>query len=145
MNPLTPKSHAEVNLKVHSAQVAQSKAYTSVQFEDENEVEKAHFELGSELVYINHGCEPNVAFELPGGWNGLEEGHWCLRSLSEIKEGDVLTFAYFSTEWDMAQPFQCECGSKSCLGKIRGAKYLPKEMLNKYVDFLQLDYSRSMN
>ncbi|KAA1079351.1 hypothetical protein PGT21_008970 [Puccinia graminis f. sp. tritici] len=112
--------------------VAQSKAYTSVQFEDENEVEKAHFELGSELVYINHGCEPNVAFELPGGWNGLEEGQWCLRSLSEIKEGDVLTFAYFSTEWDMAQPFQCECGSKSCLGKIRGAKYLPKETLNKY-------------
>jgi hypothetical protein len=87
---LTPKIDAKVDLKVRSAtQVAQSKAYTSVQFEDENEVDKAHFELGSELVYINHGCEPNVAFELPGGWNGLEEGHWCLRSLSEIKEGDV--------------------------------------------------------
>ncbi|PLW11779.1 hypothetical protein PCANC_23197 [Puccinia coronata f. sp. avenae] len=114
-------------------QVSRQKAYTSVQFGDEAAGHgNAHFELNSELVYINHSCEPNVAFELPGGWKGLEEGNWCLRSLSAIKAGDPLTFAYFSTEWDMAQPFQCQCGSKTCVGMIRGAKYLPKEFLNKY-------------
>ncbi|KAH9444057.1 hypothetical protein MJO28_013604 [Puccinia striiformis f. sp. tritici] len=114
-------------------QVSGTKAYTSVQFDDDAVVpDKAHFELNSELVYINHSCEPNVAFELPGGWKGLEEGRWILRSLSAINKGDVLTFAYFSTEWHMAQPFQCACGSKSCLGMIRGAQHLPKQTLDKY-------------
>ncbi|OAV95674.1 hypothetical protein PTTG_04808 [Puccinia triticina 1-1 BBBD Race 1] len=113
--------------------VSQTKAYTSVQFDDDAVApKKAHFELNSELVYINHSCEPNVAFDLPGGWKGLEEGRWCLRSLSEIKKGEALTFAYFSTEWHMAQPFQCKCGSRNCLGMIQGAKHLDKETLDRY-------------
>ncbi|KAH9444056.1 hypothetical protein Pst134EB_026443 [Puccinia striiformis f. sp. tritici] len=108
------------------------KAYTSVQFANEADGKSAHFELGSELVYINHSCNPNVAFELPGGWRGLEEGRWCLRSLSEIKKGDALNFAYFSTEWDMDTPFQCLCCSEGCLGEIRGAKHMSKKILDKY-------------
>jgi len=116
-------------------QMTQDKAYTSVQFEEETvgpEGRGGHFELNSELVYINHSCEPNVALELPGGWPGLAEGKWRLRSLCDIKKGDALAFAYFSTEWDMAQPFQCQCGSETCVGMIRGAKYMPQETLNKY-------------
>ncbi|MBW0520710.1 hypothetical protein O181_060425 [Austropuccinia psidii MF-1] len=112
------------------------KAYTSVQFLEESdnkeEAQLAHFELGSELVFINHSCEPNVAFHLPDGLKGLEEGRWCLKALSNIQEGVALTFAYFSTEWDMAQPFVCQCGSKSCLGEILGAKYLSQELLDRY-------------
>ncbi|KNZ60502.1 hypothetical protein VP01_1544g2 [Puccinia sorghi] len=116
--------------------MTQHKAYTSVQFEEETagpEGRGGHFELNSELVYINHSCEPNVAFELPGRWSGLAEGKWRLRSLCDIKKGDTLAFAYFSTEWDMAQPFQCQCGSNTCVGMIRGAKYMSKETLNKFV------------
>ncbi|PLW11778.1 hypothetical protein PCANC_23198 [Puccinia coronata f. sp. avenae] len=113
-------------------EITSRKAYTSVQFEDEAVEGSAHFELNSDLVYINHSCDPNVAFELVGGWNGLVLGNWCLSSLRHISRGEVLTFAYFSTEWDMAQPFHCNCGSKACLGLIRGAKYLPKEVLNRY-------------
>lgn len=72
--------------------MTQHKAYTSVQFEEETagpEGRGGHFELNSELVYINHSCEPNVAFELPGRWSGLAEGKWRLRSLCDIKKGDV--------------------------------------------------------
>lgn len=113
--------------------LSKTKRYTSVQFSEvTEETDEAHFELGSELVYINHSCEPNVAFELAGGFKGLQEGRWCLKSLTEIKKGDALSFAYFSTEWDMAQPFQCQCHSKSCLGLIRGAKYLPMEILDRF-------------
>ncbi|KAA1082191.1 hypothetical protein PGTUg99_026212 [Puccinia graminis f. sp. tritici] len=114
-------------------QITQTKAYTSVQFDDEARAQtSAHFELNSELVYINHSCQPNVAFELPGGWQGLEDGRWCLRSLTEIKKGEALTFAYFSTEWDMAQPFECRCRSEHCLGWISGAKDLQQQILDRY-------------
>ena len=38
-----------------------------------------------------------------------------------LRVGDKLTFFYPSTEWTMAQPFECRCGSAGCLGVIRGA------------------------
>jgi hypothetical protein len=44
-----------------------------------------------------------------------------------LKEGDELTFFYPSTEWNMAQPFDCHCESESCLGKVRGASELTRE------------------
>ncbi|KAI9629104.1 hypothetical protein KEM48_011175 [Puccinia striiformis f. sp. tritici PST-130] len=100
------------------------------------------FPPGQKLAQLGEECkishkaytslQPNVAFELPGGWRGLEEGRWCLRSLSEIKKGDALNFAYFSTEWDMDTPFQCLCCSEGCLGEIRGAKHMSKKILDKY-------------
>lgn len=46
-----------------------------------------------------------------------------------LNEGDELTFFYPSTEWDMAQPFDCHCGSENCLGKVRGASELTREEL----------------
>jgi hypothetical protein len=41
----------------------------------------------------------------------------------------VLTFAYFSTEWDMIQPFTCQCGTSRCLGAITGAKDIDSRVL----------------
>lgn len=34
-------------------------------------------------------------------------------------------FFYPSTEWEMAQPFQCQCNTASCRGTIGGASQLP--------------------
>lgn len=45
----------------------------------------------------------------------------------------IMTFAYFSTEWDMDQPFACLCGASQCLGTIRGAKDIPAEVLGRWV------------
>jgi len=46
-----------------------------------------------------------------------------------LKAGEELTFFYPSTEWDMAQGFDCFCGSVSCRGFIRGAKSMSLEQL----------------
>ena len=35
------------------------------------------------------------------------------------------TFFYPSTEWAMASPFDCHCGSARCLGRIAGASQVP--------------------
>lgn len=75
------------------------------------------------LQYINHSCDPNVFFDT----------HYMqVVALRDIEEGDELTFFYPSTEWDMAQPFTCYCGSPRCLGEIRGAAHISHEVLGNY-------------
>lgn len=49
-----------------------------------------------------------------------------------LKEGDELTFFYPSTEWDMAQPFDCLCGASQCRGRITGAKEMKVSVLDDY-------------
>ena len=82
------------------------------------------------LQYINHSCAPNVFFDTTS---------MQLICLSALQPGDELTFFYPSTEWDMAQPFVCNCGSKNCLQLINGASRLSVETLRQYrlTDFIK--------
>jgi len=82
------------------------------------------------LQYINHSCEPTVFF------NTTSMELVCLR---DMQPGDEFTFFYPSTEWEMAQPFVCNCGSASCLQLINGASHLSVETLSKYklTDFIR--------
>ena len=75
------------------------------------------------LQYINHSCDPNVFFDTYS---------YEIIALRPIETGDEMTFFYPSTEWSMAQPFQCLCGSHRCLGDIKGAAHLSQEILNQY-------------
>ncbi|GAA6015846.1 hypothetical protein JCM10207_008816 [Rhodosporidiobolus poonsookiae] len=101
---------------------------------------RRHIELNSDLLYVNHSCDPNVAFDVGGreaeegeeDESGAWDGRWRVRALKDIAEGEILTFAYFSTEWDMDQPFECLCGTDKCLGTIRGAKDLDMDVLDRY-------------
>lgn len=82
------------------------------------------------LQYINHSCDPTVFFDTAA----LQ-----LISLRPLHAGDEFTFFYPSTEWEMAQPFVCNCGSKDCLQLINGAAHLSVESLDKYTltDFIK--------
>ena len=75
------------------------------------------------LQYINHSCEPNVFFDT----SSME-----VVAVREIQEGDEMTFFYPSTEWDMAQPFTCLCGTAGCLGQIRGAAHIAPSVIRHY-------------
>ncbi len=81
------------------------------------------------LQYINHGCDPNVFFDTTT---------MQLVCIKPIQPGDELRFFYPSAEWEMAQPFVCNCGSNNCLRLINGAAHLNAETLGKYrlTDFI---------
>jgi hypothetical protein len=49
-----------------------------------------------------------------------------------LKEGDELTFFYPSTEWTMAQPFECGCGAEECVGQVSGARDMDSSVLERY-------------
>jgi hypothetical protein len=82
------------------------------------------------IQYINHSCDPNVFFNT----STME-----LVTLKDIAPGDELRFFYPSTEWDMAQPFVCNCGSPDCLQLINGAAHINLTTLKKYTltDFIE--------
>lgn len=82
------------------------------------------------LQYINHSCVPNVFFDTSS---------MHLVCLQPLQPGDEFTFFYPSTEWEMAQPFVCNCGNSVCLQLINGASHLSVETLSKYklTDFIR--------
>ena len=102
-----------------AAAILKSPTYLTVQTGLEE-----HIHLKPEfLKFINHSCDPNVFFDTY---------HMQLVCLRPIEPGDEFGFFYPSTEWDMAQPFSCLCGSHKCLNQIRGAAHIPLDILNTY-------------
>lgn len=78
---------------------------------------------GVGTLYLNHSCEPNVFVD------ARARSVIALRSLSV---GEGLTFFYPANEWSMSLPFECQCGTASCIGTVKGAVDLPPEVLRRY-------------
>ncbi|GJP57029.1 hypothetical protein CLOM_g16068 [Closterium sp. NIES-68] len=93
-------------------------SYSTVQYGPQR-----HLELNSDLVYMNHSCDPNVAVSV---------GAMEVRALKAIPVGGELTFFYPSSEWEMQQPFTCWCGSDKCVRLVAGAKFLTPDKLSQY-------------
>ncbi len=93
--------------------------YLTVQIGDD-----LHIELYPPVLqYMNHSCEPNCFFDT----TRME-----VVALRDIEDGEELSFFYPSTEWDMAQPFECLCGTASCLKTIQGARHIDRNVLKNY-------------
>ncbi|KAI1636166.1 hypothetical protein F4809DRAFT_641725 [Biscogniauxia mediterranea] len=73
-----------------------------------------HLNLNSDLLYI---IFDTANLNIIAGPKGL-------------RPGDELTFFYPSTEWSMAQPFDCLCGAPSCRGRIAGARDMAPAQLS---------------
>jgi hypothetical protein len=89
--------------------------------------ESMHIEASSDLAplemrerhpwrFLNHACDPNARVQ----------GR-LLIARRPIRAGEQVTFDYTTTELDMAEPFECGCGAKSCVGLVRGFAHLSRE------------------
>ncbi|ORX48604.1 hypothetical protein DM01DRAFT_1368191 [Hesseltinella vesiculosa] len=94
------------------------KRYSTVQISPDQ-----HIELNSDLLYLNHACDPTTF---------LDVDTRALIALKPIAAGDELTFFYPSTEWDMAQSFDCWCGSPKCIKTVKGARHLSKDVVLQF-------------
>ena len=63
--------------------------------------------------YLNHSCDPNAAFV------GVR-----LIATRPIGPEEEVTYDYNTTEYDMAAPFTCRCGTCGG-GLVRGFRHLP--------------------
>ena len=114
-----PYQPGEVIADFSAGRILAEPTYLTVQVDTDK-----HIMLQPEhLQYINHSCDPNVFFDT----HSME-----IVALKDIAEGDEMTFFYPSTEWDMAHPFECLCGSDKCLKFISGAAHMPAIKMNGY-------------
>lgn len=65
--------------------------------------------------YFNHSCDPNAYLD-------FQRLQFVARR--SIAAGEELSFNYLTSEWDMAAPFTCGCGTAACVGEIRGYLHL---------------------
>ena len=107
--------------------------------------ENLHIELGSghsdeEIFdryywrFTNHSCEPNT----------------FIRSQEVIASHEIepwadVTFNYNTTEYDMAEPFDCHCGTPGCLGKIKGFRHLTSDQRERLQPLLASHLSRLLH
>jgi uncharacterized membrane protein YeiB len=64
---------------------------------------------------LNHGCNPNVAIDVP---------RRAIIARRAIAAGDQLRFDYHTTEWELAESFVCNCGAPTCVGVAMGFAHL---------------------
>lgn len=76
-----------------------------------------------QVRFLNHSCLPNTFVDTVAGQ---------VVAIRPISGGELLTFFYPATEWEMACPFTCQCGHDVCLGEISGAVCLPARVLSRY-------------
>lgn len=93
-----------------------------------------HTEVGK-LSALNHSCDPNTILDME---------NMVVVACRDIKAGDELSFFYPSTEWEMAAPFICLCGSPSCIHVVAGARFLPlstleHHYLNRHIREMMVD------
>lgn len=75
------------------------------------------------LKFVNHSCSPTILFDLDAR---------KVKTLSDLPARSEMLCFYPSTEWDMDQPFACNCGNPQCLGLIRGAAAMDPDALENY-------------
>ncbi len=66
---------------------------------------------------INHDCDPNCRIDFAS---------WELVARRPIAAGEEITYNYLSTEWELAAPFDCQCGAPHCHQRIRGFRHLAR-------------------
>eukprot|EP00736_Rhodelphis_marinus_P008156 Rmarinus@m.29700 len=80
--------------------------------------EDTHLLCTTEFRFTNHACKPNTYIDLSNRSNIV------VRALCPIQSGEALTFDYCTTEWDMAEKFDCQCGATTCRGSVQGFRHL---------------------
>ncbi|MFT7616831.1 MAG: hypothetical protein ACI97A_000461 [Planctomycetota bacterium] len=65
---------------------------------------------------LNHSCTPNAVIR-----------NRQLLAVCSIEPWEEVSFDYNTSEYELATPFECECGAEDCCGLIRGFRYLSAE------------------
>ena len=77
------------------------------------------------LDYVDHSCEPNSVFDVE---------RLAMISLRKIERGESITFFYPGAEVELAMDFDCQCGSRDCIGHLKGGFYLTGPQMRRALD-----------
>jgi hypothetical protein len=86
-----------------------------------------HYRSSEGPFGLNHACSPN-------GYLRFDD--LTYRALRDISQGEELSFHYCTTEFEMASPFDCLCGSPDCLGRVGGFTHMNESQVEKLLPLL---------
>jgi hypothetical protein len=78
-----------------------------------------HLLFNGSAQFVQHHCDPNVSVVVHEDGEGFD-----FVALRDITKGESIGHNYLSTEWDLAENFECRCGAPHCFRKIRGYVHL---------------------
>jgi hypothetical protein len=70
---------------------------------------------------LNHSCDSNAFVD------SSDLTRPAIRALMPIPAGSEVTIDYCASEAELAEPFECRCGSAGCYGTVRGYTSLSAE------------------
>ena len=91
------------------------------------------------LDYVDHSCEPNAVFDVD---------RLAMIALGPIRKGEPITFFYPGAEVELAMDFDCRCGSRECIGHVKGGFYLTAPQMRRALErgyctrFMQQQFRR---
>jgi SET domain-containing protein len=85
-----------------------------------------HLLFGEGAQCLAHSCDPNVEVRIHGDKQGFD-----FVALRPIADGELVSFNYLTTEWEMTGPFDCLCGAPECFQRIEGLARQPAERREK--------------
>jgi hypothetical protein len=90
-------------------------------------------DVRSLIHFFNHSCDPSTCVNFED---------LTVRALRDLEPGEEVTFNYNTTEYEMANPFNCHCNSKNCFGYVSGFKYLSSnrqlELISQLAPYLRV-------
>jgi SET domain len=90
-------------------------------------------DVNSLIHFFNHSCDPSTRIDFED---------LTVRALRDLEPGEEVTFNYNTTEYEMANPFNCNCNGKNCVGYISGFKHLPvnrrMELISQLAPYLRV-------
>ena len=113
----------EIIFEINTSIVTDTPSIYSVQIEKNKHVQPPdNIDISDKPDYfwrfLNHSCEPNSFCDLTD---------LTFKALKDINKGKHITFNYLTTEYEMSNPFKCNCKSINCHKHIRGYKYLSEQ------------------
>lgn len=88
--------------------------------------ENTHMDPGYPFYFVNHSCSPNMGIR-----NELD-----FIALKDIAPGEELTFDYSVATAERPWAMHCHCDAPLCRGLIRSIHFLPQEVFERYLPFI---------
>jgi hypothetical protein len=79
---------------------------------------------------MNHACVANAYID----FSNLK--HIRIRAARAISRDEEVTINYCATEDILAEPFECDCGSTLCYGRVKGFRFLAASQQQELVRYL---------
>jgi hypothetical protein len=89
-----------------------------------------HWWMDLPASFINHSCHPNLGLKPPS--NNTTSAVYDFYAKRNIKAGEQLFWDYETTEYEISEKFNCQCGAPNCRKSLKGFRHHSRQVLAEH-------------